>query len=72
MKGNLRETNLSWSTLRQTDLSDANLFQARLQWTNLSGATLRGAVLIDADLSQANTRAVIWTGAIGPDGQARQ
>jgi len=66
---------VKWSSLRDADLSEANLYKAIFLWSNLTGALLCGALMIDTNLRRANLRDADFTGAnlsgaIMPDGTA--
>ena len=56
IKETIKEANLSGADLSGADLSEANLREANLSGANLREANLRGANLSDADLREANLR----------------
>lgn len=59
----LREVDLSGADLRGADLRNVDMTDAVLKGADLTGANLSGAVLEDADLDN-----VTWKGTVCPDG----
>jgi hypothetical protein len=66
--GNPPEAPSVTTSLRGSDLSDAQLRDADLRGADLRGADLTGADLLGADLSGADVVEVTWNDTVCPDG----
>ena len=59
-EASLRDANLTGADLRGANLSNANLSSADLEGANLSNANLEWANLRDANLNNANLSGAVW------------